>query len=369
MVLALFVMYKYRGLPVVLQYLILIVLVTILLLALKTREYASTLPIHQTERSQPSAVLDIIELKEQFPAPSTTSASTGSNITQRDLAAAEETWRRSIERRFAERRESVRARCEEVGPYPYSVYRTARMSFYLSKNYNLVMCVTAKSGATTWKTHLLRLDGVTDPRIGNPHSGKYDRLIRASIQLSPAQLQEALTSPSATRVMTARHPLARLVSGYQDKFNDGQRALRSMGNRLTKRHCRNCTRPDGTLPFPQFLSLILTELSRRGVAGLDKHYRPYSTVCSPCGIQYDYIFKQETFDEDLRYLTQVLDLKEVKAGLRTNTKGDKSQHSRYLEYYRDVPPDVLKQIFRLYEKDFRIFDYEIPEILLKKIQD
>lgn len=144
MVLALFVMYKYRGLPVVLQYLILIVLVTILLLALKTREYASTLPINQTERSQPSAVLDIIELKEQFPAPSTTSASTGSNITQRDLAAAEETWRRSIERRFAERRESVRARCEEVGPYPYSVYRTARMSFYLSKNYNLVMCVTAK---------------------------------------------------------------------------------------------------------------------------------------------------------------------------------------------------------------------------------
>lgn len=248
----------------VLQYLILIVLVTILILALKTREYASTLPIDQTERSQPSAVLDIIELKEQFPAPSTTSASTGSNITQRDLAAAEETWRRSIERRFAERRESVRARCEEVGPYPYSVYRTARMSFYLSKNYNLVMCVTAKSGATTWKTHLLRLDGVTDPRIGNPHSGKYDRLIRASIQLSPAHLQEALTSPLATRVMTARHPLARLVSGYQDKFNDGQRALRSMGNRLTKRHCRNCTRPDGTLPFPQFLLLILTELKGRG---------------------------------------------------------------------------------------------------------
>ncbi|XP_063586388.1 uncharacterized protein LOC134763780 isoform X2 [Penaeus indicus] len=310
-------MYKYKDLSVVLLYLILIVLITISIFAYKTKEYGSTLPINRTENSQPSAVLDIIELKEQFPAPTTTSESTGSNITQRELAKAEETWKRSIERRFAERRESVRARCEEVGPYRYNAKRTAQMSFYCSKNYNIFVCVTAKSGATTWKTHLLRMDGVTE-HVRNPHKGKYDTLIRAR-------------------------------------------------GRLTARHCKNCTGPGGTLPFPQFLTLVLTEANSMGVAGLDKHYRPYSTVCSPCEIQYEYIFKQETFDEDLHYLTQVLNLKEVKTGLRTNTKGNTTQYSSYLDYYRDVPPDVLRQIYKVYEKDFRIFDYEFPETLLRKM--
>ncbi|XP_047470489.1 carbohydrate sulfotransferase 12-like [Penaeus chinensis] len=361
-------MYKYKDLSVVLLYLILIVLITISLFAYKTKEYGSTFPFNRTENSQPSAVLDIIELKEQFPAPSTTSGSSGSNITQQEHAKAEETWKRSVERRFAERRESVRARCEEVGPYNYNAQRTAQMSFYCSKNYNIFVCVTAKSGATTWKTHLLRLDGVTE-HFRNPHSGKYDTLIRASIQLNPDQLQEAATSRSATRIMTARNPLTRLVSAYRDKFNDGERPPVSRWGRLTARHCKNCTGRDGTLPFPQFLTLVLSEANAMGVAGLDKHYRPFSTVCSPCKIQYDYIFKQETFDEDLHYLTQVLRLKEVKTGLRTNTKGNTTQYSSYLDYYRDVPPDVLKQIYKVYEKDFRIFDYEFPETLLRKMED
>ncbi|XP_037784263.1 carbohydrate sulfotransferase 11-like [Penaeus monodon] len=361
-------MYKYRDLFSVLLCLILIVFVTISIFAYKTKEYGSTVPINRTENSQPSAVLDIIELKEQFPAPSANSGSTGSNITQRELAKAEETWKRSIERRFAERRESVRARCEEVGPYSYNAKRTAQMSFYCSKNYNIFVCVTAKSGATTWKTHLLRMDGVNDHHIRNPHTGKYDSLIRASIQFDADQLQVAATSQSATRIMTARHPLTRLVSAYRDKFNDGQRPPVSRWGHLTKRHCRNCTRPDGTLPFPQFLTLVLTESNSKGVAGLDKHYRPYSTVCSPCEIQYDYIFKQETFDEDLRYLTQVLNIKEVKSGLRTNTKGNATQNSSHLDYYSDIPPEVLKQIYRVYEKDFRIFDYEFPEFLLRKME-
>lgn len=147
-VLAFFVMYKYRDLFSVLLCLILIVFVTISIFAYKTKEYGSTVPINRTENSQPSAVLDIIELKEQFPAPSANSGSTGSNITQRELAKAEETWKRSIERRFAERRESVRARCEEVGPYSYNAKRTAQMSFYCSKNYNIFVCVTAKVSGT-----------------------------------------------------------------------------------------------------------------------------------------------------------------------------------------------------------------------------
>ncbi|XP_063586389.1 carbohydrate sulfotransferase 10-like [Penaeus indicus] len=301
-------------------------------------------------------------------------ATAGSDNTQWDFettatTGAEEPWKRNAERRMTERRESVRARCGQVGKYPYSVKVTSQRSLYYSAKYDLLVCVTAKSGASTWKTHLLRMKGVDDPIIRNPHALKYSSMIHAVSQLGYVNLQRKLRSPSVTRVMTARHPLSRLVSAYRDKFHDGQTPPGYRWGALMRQYCGDCKDSNGSLPFPQFLRLVLAEKADKGLINLNRHWRPYSSICSPCDIQYNYILKQETFDDDLHYVTQHLDLQEVELGTRNNNKSNRTHLPTYLDYYDDVPSEVLGQIFKLYETDFRIFDYEIPQSLLDRVKD
>ncbi|XP_069980677.1 carbohydrate sulfotransferase 14 isoform X2 [Penaeus vannamei] len=296
----------------------------------------------------------------------------GSDDTQWDLmttaVVSEEPWKRDAERRMTERRESVRARCDQVGKYPYSVRVTSQRSLFYSGKHDLLVCVTAKSGASTWKTHLLRMEGVDDPALSNPHIPKYSKVIHALTNLGYAKLQQKLRSPSATRVMTARHPLSRLVSAYRDKYQDGQASPGYPWGALMKQYCSDCKDKNGNLPFPQFLRLVLAEMADKGPINLNRHWRPYSSICSPCGIQYDYILKQETFDDDLRYVAEHLDLQEVELGTRNNNKSNRTHLASYLDYYNEVPSKVLGQIFKLYETDFRIFDYEIPQTLLDKVK-
>ncbi|XP_037784260.1 carbohydrate sulfotransferase 14-like isoform X2 [Penaeus monodon] len=301
------------------------------------------------------------------------SATVGSDNTLWDsvttaTTGAEEPWNGNAERRMTERRESVRSHCGQVGKYPYSVRVTSQRSLYYSGKYDLLVCVTAKSGASTWKTHLLRMKGVDDPIIRNPHSLKYSTMIHALTQLGYVNLQQKLKSPSATRVMTARHPLSRLVSAYRDKFRDGQAPPGYRWGALIRQYCGDCKDNNGTLPFPQFLKLVLAEKADKGLINLNRHWRPYSSICSPCAIQYDYILKQETFDDDLHYVTEQLDLREVELGTRNNNKSNRTHLPTYLDYYDDVPSEVLGRIFKLYETDFRIFDYEIPQSLLDRVK-
>nr|XP_027207233.1 carbohydrate sulfotransferase 11-like [Penaeus vannamei] len=128
------------------------------------------------------------------------------------------------------------------------------------------------------------------------------------------------------------HPLTRLVSCYQDKFRNGSNfperkkkvleeflfpALLSNGlvfksqhstawkNFLdkTKRSVTTLNAKDkrlrSSVTFTEFLNHVVHTFEE---GRINRHWRTYGLLCSPCFFDYEYIVKTETQDQDLVYL-------------------------------------------------------------------
>lgn len=109
--------------------------------------------------------------------------------------------------------------------------------------------------------------------------------------------------------------------------------------------------------FTDFLKLVLwtDELDM-----MDAHWMSYTQYCDPCRRKYNYILRLENIDEESTYLLQkvlgypettVLSAKHRIKGV-TDSKSD-------LEYYKNVPKDVLTKIIKAFKIDFDLFDYKI----------
>lgn len=92
------------------------------------------------------------------------------------------------------------------------------------------------------------------------------------------------------------------------------------------------------------------------------HWLPFVTRCNPCGISYDYIVKLESFEDDLRFIVLKLGIKEINVSVKKNNS-TKGEGPGYEAYFKDIPDDVIREIFSIYEKDFYLFGYEVPQFI------
>lgn len=114
--------------------------------------------------------------------------------------------------------------------------------------------------------------------------------------------------------------------------------------------------------FTEFLTYIAKSQS------FDEHWKPYHSECLPCLIKYQYIFKLETLDEEYAYFIRKFNLNELMKnksnGLmidpfsileRRKSKGVNKWNER--KYYSQVPKKLLYNIYKIYEADFKLFNY------------
>ncbi|XP_064088916.1 carbohydrate sulfotransferase 10-like isoform X2 [Macrobrachium nipponense] len=277
-------------------------------------------------------------------------------------------WEHTMETRFAERKDLLEEKCENYnGSIPKDVKRTLRDAFLYSRKYSFLICVTAKGGASTWKTHLLRMNGYTK-YIEHPHETNLKKRMIAEKLLSSSELYRKMhrEEEEVTRVISVRHPFSRLVSAYTDKFVNGslsspgknklnlyEIALRLMGKPVSPS-------VQVAVPFSVFLRSVIEE--NGGAVDMNRHWRPYSTNCRPCHVPFDYIVKLETFEEDLRYLVLKLGIKEINVTTQKN-KSSKSKSPTYEAYYRNISDDIIARLYAIYKEDFRLFGYEVPQFV------
>ncbi|XP_047487077.1 carbohydrate sulfotransferase 8-like [Penaeus chinensis] len=92
---------------------------------------------------------------------------------------------------------------------------------YYNKEHKLLLCAPPKTGCTSVKRQMLRLAGVADSV--DVHSNYARNVISVRNVLGKASYKVLQSTFPATRVMVARHPLDRLVSGFKDKFRNGDK--------------------------------------------------------------------------------------------------------------------------------------------------
>jgi hypothetical protein len=127
---------------------------------------------------------------------------------------------------------------------------------------------------------------------------------------------------------------------------------------LPKNHVCKTTVPS----FEQFIRYILRGTTiTAGITPLDCHWEPYSVLCQVCKFKYNYIAKYETFNDDFTYFLKLLNVSDWNIQKRHGPSGQTRQY--YQQLYSTLPDELICQVMRLYDEDFRHFKYRVEDYI------
>ncbi|KAK3890815.1 hypothetical protein Pcinc_005260 [Petrolisthes cinctipes] len=109
------------------------------------------------------------------------------------------------------------------------------------------------------------------------------------------------------------------------------------------------------------------------------HWKPLTNMCSPCDISYEYILFLETFNEDLQFLVDTLNITKINLETRRNYKSNGTVprpregvgpsddlltlDPNLLQYYLQLPPHLMAQVIHYYTLDLKLLGFQVPPVL------
>ena len=271
------------------------------------------------------------------------------------------------------------------------------------KNEHLAYCPVFKSATSTWLDHLINLLNRTNP--WNAPKYKINGFNKKVPTLADEKLKHlGATNPNnhefvnyinnlpkkheLTGFIVVRHPFERLVSAYRDKLernnllepyyykNYGKyfvqryrnAAIRKLGesyfseenNYGTPLKVLNGRRPNADLPsFWEFAQSVIDKYR------MDMHWQPIKEYCSVCNVismkTFRYILKfEELKNEENLFLSHVkwnVSNERLGSKLNVNKPVAISGHELTLLYFSALSEQQIKQLYKVYELDFLLFDY------------
>jgi len=116
--------------------------------------------------------------------------------------------------------------------------------------------------------------------------------------------------------------------------------------------------------FDEFAHYVVDE-ARRGYEEMDKHWRPQYRLCQPCHIDYDFVGHHETIRRDaghvIRQIARHGDGAEVPFPSADVDSPESNADESLRPFYENVSALKIRQLLRLYRRDYAAFDYKIPE--------
>lgn len=234
-------------------------------------------------------------------------------IFQKKLSINNEAYS-AVADRFMRRREHLQQQCEIMQGY-FEIQNSenaVKEHLTIDKKNRLVYCAIEKIGCTFWKRVFQIISGfrnVTDPfEIQGIRA--YEGYLTAK-GMPFDRIHHILTH--STKFMFVREPYERLLSGFIDKLFAPNAAYWSFIGTFVIQHFRpNATarakRCGDDVTFEEFIQYFIH--SQHNNMRRDAHFVPNFEHCRPCEIDYDYVGKLETFEEDTLFLLKELKLDE-----------------------------------------------------------
>lgn len=212
----------------------------------------------------------------------------------------------------------------------------------------------------------VRLSGDVDPDHPETfrHKVHYDKfLAKHGIKPLGGYSQEGITErlQNYRKFIVVRHPFVRLLSAFQDKFRVfdavGRRFQKRWGRQIIRRYRTNPSKVSLTRGQNATFKEVLRYLGDDAIPYREKfepHWKPLQNLCHPCLIDYDYIAKTETLEEDSSHILDQafntsLRLQDLHVIGRTNSTD-----------FDSIPNDVINNLFQHYGADLKMFGYEWP---------
>lgn len=171
------------------------------------------------------------------------------------------------------------------------------------------------------------------------------------------QLLNVMTSPNIFRFTFVRNPFTRTLSCYLSKASPSSSAI----NKDIQLPKLGFPKGHEGITFREFLLAI----SKQKLLEMDIHWRPQFSQVFYDTIKYSFIGRYETFEEDfkkaLKHIFPNISIEGSFLVDNSDTGNITNATNRLEEFYG---PEEFKLVCSIYEKDFKIFNYqpELPHI-------
>ncbi|KAM6966229.1 carbohydrate sulfotransferase 12-like isoform 1-T2 [Tautogolabrus adspersus] len=176
-----------------------------------------------------------------------------------------------------------------------------------------------------------------------------------------------------TKFLFVRDPFVRLISAYRNKFElRNENFYQRFAQVMLRRYANQPTPPAsvdeafnvGVHPsFPNFIQYLLDPQTEKEMP-FNEHWRQVYRLCHPCQIQYDFVGHLETAEEDAEHLLRQLRVDNV-VEFPTSHR-NLTASSWEADWFSTVPVEVRRELYKLYEPDFRLFGYDRPDWILNE---
>lgn len=238
----------------------------------------------------------------------------------------------------------------------------------------------------------LKLSGCVPPKTGSTSmnhfwwgTSPYDGSQRGQFDSFQSQGNRFMSSwPTVLKssqpemvFLTTRHPLTRLISGWNNilcdkNCRDSSRVTYSRGAwSKIKRYCTkthhgcpsNWTDDIHMVPFEHLVDILIKEFQvlDKSSSSLDIHFHSYEASCFVCDLPYKYIIKLETFAEDYQFIMRKMGLWDNFDEIHKNVGVKKENESKgldYLEVLNKLDKETLLKLVELKENEMKMFGYQ-----------
>uniref|UniRef100_A0A667WLV6 Carbohydrate sulfotransferase n=1 Tax=Myripristis murdjan TaxID=586833 RepID=A0A667WLV6_9TELE len=174
-----------------------------------------------------------------------------------------------------------------------------------------------------------------------------------------------------TKFLFVRDPFVRLISAYRDKFQRKNEYFYLHFARDMLRKYRNQPNPPKSVDeafasdlrpsFNNFIQYLLDPRTEEKEP-FEPHWRQMHRLCHTCLIEYDFVGHQESLQEDAEHLLRILKLQDV---IKFPPSYDNMTSATWVsDWFRAVPLEARRKLYKLYEMDFKLFGYGKPSTLL-----
>ena len=170
------------------------------------------------------------------------------------------------------------------------------------------------------------------------------------------------------KIVTVRHPLIRLLSGYRDKFIEHTDKYRTDIPKLIidsrKAYGARSSGAPKHVTFPEFADFITRE-QYPDYDGSDPHWTPLHERSRPCQHDFDIIAKLETSTDDMNFIKHVIGVKDklLFESEYIDSHIVSNNNTLFVSYYQQLSEEVFQRVCDFYHLDFELFGYYRPKNL------
>ncbi|XP_036296490.1 carbohydrate sulfotransferase 8 [Pipistrellus kuhlii] len=280
-------------------------------------------------------------------------------------AAPDGHWAR-LQQRQRERKRAVGEACAKFraagSRRPVTPRHVSRI--FVEDRHRVLYCEVPKAGCSNWKRVLMVLAGLAASPAGLQHDAVHygGALKRLDAFDRPGILHRLRTY---TKMLFVREPFERLVSAFRDKFEHPNSYYHPVfGKAILARYRANASgealRTGAGVRFPEFVQYLL-DVHRP--VGMDIHWDHVSRLCSPCLIDYDFVGKFESLEDDANFFLSL-----IHAPRNLTFPRFKDRHAQEARttagitrrYFAQLSAPQRQRAYDFYYMDYLMFNYSKP---------